>query len=342
MTTEARAPQLPERQGRPPAGKQALLTRFIKRVIPVLVGVAALGALVVAVNPRSLAQALSRFNPVVIPVVLLLSFSWYVLQGLRWHFLLRDAGARLRIGDSLLLSIAGQTITALVPLGDLTRALFASQAGRVAFGSAGATVTVQELTFTLLLILVGIPGMLSLQIGAGAVGGVLLGMLAIFAILTVPPLFRVVHGAVSRLPLARRLGHQIEELQEETVELLTHPATLAWALVDLLRALVGVASFWLIVQGLAPGAVDWWEAAFVVAVAYVGGAISFLPGGTGASDLSVVGLLLLLGVDAGTAAAAALLQRVAVTGMATGPGFVAYLAARRRYGLTGLLSRSPQ
>jgi len=77
----------------------------------------------------------------------------------------------------------------------------------------------------------------------------------------------------------------------------------------------------------------------VVAVAYVGGAVSFLPGGTGASDASVVGLLVLLGLDPGTAGAAALLQRALFTGLATGMGLTAYLVARRRFQLGGLLSQ---
>jgi uncharacterized membrane protein YbhN (UPF0104 family) len=76
----------------------------------------------------------------------------------------------------------------------------------------------------------------------------------------------------------------------------------------------------------------------VSAVAYVGGAVSFLPGGTGANDASVVGLLVLLGVDPGTAGAAALLQRTMFTGLATGLGFAAYLEARRRFHLGGLLA----
>ncbi|HLH69541.1 MAG TPA: lysylphosphatidylglycerol synthase transmembrane domain-containing protein [Candidatus Dormibacteraeota bacterium] len=311
----------------------------IRRVLPILVGAAALAGLVVAVNPRSVAGALSRFNPFVIPVVILLSVSWYVLQGVRWHFLLCQVGAALRLVDTVLLSIAGQTITALFPLGDLTRAVFAADAAGIEFGTSAATVTVQELTFTLLLVLIGIPGMLALHVGTGALVGIVVGMVVTLAILTVSPLFRVVHTVVSRLPLVRRLRHQIAELQEQTVALLHRPSTLGWSALDLARAAVGVTLLWAIVEGLEPGAIGWWETALVVAVAYVGGAVSFLPGGTGASDASLVGLLVVLGVHPATAGAAAILQRLATTGVATSLGFTAYLLARRRFALGGLLMR---
>jgi len=311
--------------------------RLLRRALPVAVALAALTGLVLVVNPRSLATALSRFNGLVAPLVVLVAAGWFVLQGVRWHQLLRAAGSGLRLGDSVLLSVAGQTITAVLPLGDLTRAVFATEAAGLEVGAAAATVTVQELTFTLFLVLLAAPGMIAMHLGTGIVAAVIAGVLAIFAILTVPPLFAAVRGAAALLPLPRRVLAQIDELQRETVRLLRRRDTARWSLLDLARAAVGATVLWLIVQGLEPGAIGWWKAAFVVAVAYVGGAVSFLPGGTGANDASVVGVLILLGLDPGTAGAAALLQRVVFTGLATGLGVTAYLVARRRFKLGGLL-----
>jgi glycosyltransferase 2 family protein len=314
--------------------------RIVRRVLPVAIALAALTGLVLVVNPRSLAGALSRFNPLVAPLVVLVTAAWFVLQGVRWHHLLRVAGSGLRLADSVLLSIAGQTITALLPLGDLTRAVFATEAAGLEVGAAAATVTVQELTFTLFLVLLATPGMIALHVGAGIVAAVIAGVLGIFAILTVPPLFAAVRGAAALLPLPRRVLEQVDELQRETVRLLRRRDTATWSLLDLARAGAGATVLWLIVQGLDPGAIGWWKAAFVVAVAYVGGAVSFLPGGTGANDASVVGLLILLGLDPGTAGAAALLQRLVFTGLATSLGLTAYLVARRRFALGGLLAQN--
>jgi uncharacterized membrane protein YbhN (UPF0104 family) len=316
--------------------------RVARRALPLLIGLASLVVLLIVINPRALAAALGRFNRAAIPAVIVLGVGWFVIQGIRWHFLLRATGSRLSPTDSVLLSMAGQTITAVLPLGDLTRAVLASEAGNLEIGAAAATVTVQELTFTLFLILLATPGMLSSHAGTGIVVAVIVGVLVIFAILLVPPLFRVVRGAAAMLPLPRALLAQIDGLQHQTVGLLGRPATLGWSLLDLARAGVGASLLWVIVQGLHPGAVGWWRVAFVVAVAYVGGAISFLPGGTGANDASVVGLLVLLGLDGGTAGAAALLQRVTFTGLAAGLGVAAYLLVRRRFRLSGLLAhRAP-
>ncbi|HKF78478.1 MAG TPA: lysylphosphatidylglycerol synthase domain-containing protein, partial [Candidatus Dormibacteraeota bacterium] len=126
------------------------------------------------------------------------------------------------------------------------------------------------------------------------------------------------------------------DLQHETADLLHRPETLRWSVLDLARAAFAVTAFWLLVRGLAPGALGWWPAGFALALSSIGGAISLLPGGVGASEASVAGLLILLGVGAGPAGAAALTQRLLQTGMALGLGLAAYLVVRRRFDLGGL------
>lgn len=334
-------PGLERRQiGQEPV-RRGLVWRLAGRLLPIGIAIAALVGLVIVVNPRALGHALSRINPAAIPIIVLLGVSWFVLQGLRWHFLLRASGSALGVADSVLISIAGQIVTALFPLGDLTRAVFATEAAGLEVGSAAATVTVQELTFTLCLVLLATPGMLALHAGTGLVVAVIVGVAAIFAILLVPSLFALVRGAAGLLPLPHKLLDQIDQLRNGTVALLRRRDTLALSLLDLARAMVGATLLWLILLALEPGAVGWFKAAFVVAVAYVGGALSFLPGGTGANDASVVGLLVLLGVDPPTAGAAALLQRAVFTGLATTLGLTAYVVARRRFKLGGLLGHRP-
>jgi uncharacterized protein (TIRG00374 family) len=78
-----------------------------------------------------------------------------------------------------------------------------------------------------------------------------------------------------------------------------------------------------------------------LAASYVAGAVSLIPGGIGAAEASVVGLLVLSGVDPAAAIAAALLQRIADKGFATLMGFIAYAIARRRFHLSSLSALRP-
>jgi glycosyltransferase 2 family protein len=292
--------------------------------------------LVLLLNPAQVGQALAGFQLALIPAILVAFLGIYVLQGVRWHYLLADAGAPLRLSDSLLVNAAGQTITAIVPLGDLTRAAFASEATKRDFGTIAATVTVQELTFNLMLVLCALPILLTVHLGVAVVVATVAGMAAIVVILTVSPVFCAVHRLVAHIPLLRRLLPAIDELQHETADLLHRPDALALSVLDLGRAIFSIAAIWLVVQGLSPGTVDPAEAAFVLAISSIGGAISLVPGGVGANEASVAGLLIVFGVDHGGAGAAALLWRFLLTGVAIGFGLVAYLLVRRKLSLGGI------
>jgi glycosyltransferase 2 family protein len=319
---------------------EAVKRRLQRLIVPaVLAGT--LAALVLAVNPREFASSFARLDLRLVPVIIGLSVAFFVMQGLRWHILLAEVGARLRVRDSVLLNMAGQAITAILPLGDLTRAVFASQASRTEFGKVAATVTVQELAYTLILVLSATPVLLELKLGLGAVLAVVAVIAGILVILTVPPVFCFVHGVLARAPFLRGFLRQIDELHNQTVVLLHRADTLIWTILDAARASLAITVLWLIVIALHPGTFGWWQAAFVLALSYVGGAISLIPGGAGANEASMVGLLVLLHVDPATAAAAALLQRLFMTGLATLLGWGAYMVARRRFDLGPLLAVKP-
>lgn len=300
-----------------------------------MIGLAAIGALVYVLDPGHVARALAGFQLGLVPPILVAYLAIYGLQGVRWHYLLRDAGARLGLWDSVLLNAAGQTITALVPLGDLTRAAFAAEASGRDFGALAATVTVQELTFNLMLILCALPVLLAFHLGVPIVVCTLLGMAVIVLILTVSPVFCRVHRVVAHIPLLNRLLPAIDELQVETAALLHRPDALALSVLDLGRALVSIAAFWMVVEGLSPGGLDAPKAAFVLALGSIGGAVSLIPGGVGANEASIAGLLIVFGVDDGTAGAAALLQRFLMSATALCFGLLAYMVARRRFPLGG-------
>lgn len=304
---------------------------------PFLVGLAALVALVLAVNPSQLGHAIRGFSVAAIPAVLVLSISYYLFQGIRWYFLLRDDGVDIGMRDTVLLNLAGQS-AALLPLGELTRALLVAEASRAALGSVVATVTIQELTYTLILIAAAVPGAFEYHAAIAPVLAALAATAAVFVILTVPPVFQAVRAVVSHTPMLGRLLHDVDRLQRDTVVLLRRPSTWTWSVISAVDALIAITLFWLVVHALAPGVVSWRAAAFVYAVSHVAGAISLIPGGLGAYEASVAGLLVAAGADLDVAAAAALIHRCADKGVNTLTGIVAYLVARRRLRLGRLRS----
>lgn len=284
-------------------------------------------ALVVALDPRNVGRAVTHFSPHLIPAVLLLSVGYYLIQGLRWHYLLRAGGIELPLRRTLLLNLAGQS-TGLLPLGELTRAVLVADEAGVPAGAVVGTITVQELLYTLVLVAAAVPAAIGHRAAASVIWVALTGTLAVLVLLTTPPLWRRMRWLVRRTPLLRRLSGQIEELQIEVDRLLRRRDTLVWSWLTVLGALDAVTLFWVVVEGVDPGAISWTDAALVYAVSHLAGALSAIPGGIGAYEASVVGLLIGAGVDPSTATAAALLHRAADKGLNTLVGVIALSWAR--------------
>jgi uncharacterized protein (TIRG00374 family) len=308
-----------------------------RRLVPLVVGLATLVGLFMVIQPSAVVGALRGADLRLLGAALLVTAAFYVVQGVRWHFLLRAAAIRLRLHESTLINLAGQTVTVVLPLGDLTRALFASEATGAPFGSAAATVTVQELTFTSLLVLSATPALLAVPWGWLLAAMVLGGVAAILLVLTVPRFYGAVRGLIARLPVVRRAAGQVDALRGQTTSLLTRPVAMLSGVLDLGRVALAGLALVLILRAMGVQ-LGWWQAVLTVAVAYLGGALSFVPGGIGANEATVFGVLTGFGVPHAEAVAAALLERIALTGVPAAVGLLAYAAIHRRLHLGGLIA----
>jgi uncharacterized protein (TIRG00374 family) len=338
----------PEAPGRAPAGHvrvsdvrrrlrvgRARDLHLLRRIVPPAIGVAAVLALVLGVDPTDFGRAVSQFRVSLLPAIVAVSVGYYVLQGVRWHQLLRAIGVPLRLGQTVLINLAGQA-TAVLPLGELTRAVLVTEATGTPFGSVVATVTVQELIYTMVLIVFAVPGLLGVPHALPGVVAALALIALIFGALSWCPMYRWLRAGVSHTPGLRRILHEVDELHNDMVLLTRDPVTLLGAWISALQAAFIITALWLVCEALAPGVLSWKAAALVFAVSNVAGALSMIPGGIGAYEASVVGLLVGLGMNPGTATAVALVQRLTDKGLATAIGFGGYAVARRRMGLSGL------
>jgi uncharacterized protein (TIRG00374 family) len=308
---------------------------WLRSVIPPAIGVAAILAIVLAIDPKSFAVAIERFNVVLVPAIVAVSIGYYIVQGIRWQFLLIDVGILLRMRDTVLLTVAGQA-TALLPLGELTRAVLVAEAAKAEFGAAVAAETVQELLYMFVLILFAIPGLLAIPHALGGIIVVLVFMAAVLTGLTWCPVYRWLRLAVAKTPLVKRALHQVDEIHNDLALLVRKPGTIFWSWLSGVQAAAMITTLWLVAQAVAPGELSWQSAALVFAVSSVAGLLSLIPGGIGAYEGSIIGLLVSLGINPGVAAAIAVLQRLSSQGVATATGLVAYAVARRTLHVSGL------
>lgn len=84
---------------RRPGARQSVAKHIATRVLPVAAGLGSVGGMVMFVNPGSVAAALGHFDVCTLRPVFLLILLFYLLQGLRWHLLLRAVGSQGRATD---------------------------------------------------------------------------------------------------------------------------------------------------------------------------------------------------------------------------------------------------
>ncbi len=299
-----------------------------------LVLAAGLGAavaliLAVAANLRATLEALATFQWRLAPVVLAATLANYALRFVKWELYLRRLGIPLGRRQSLLVFVAGFTMS-ITPgkLGELLKAFLVRDLVGTELGRTASVVMAERLTDVAGVLLLSALGATVLPHGGLFLGIVAVGLgLAVVLLRTrrldhlVPRLFR--GGPLARLaePLQLFLGAGRTLLAPGILALTLVLSVVSWFFECL--------AFYLVLQGLgvAPGLR---AATFLYAFASLAGAVSMLPGGLGVAEASLTGLLVTLGTALPDAAAATLLIRAATLWLAVALGTGTLLLAFRR------------
>jgi glycosyltransferase 2 family protein len=306
----------------------------LRQVLPALISLAILGLIIEYVQPSHLGSALSRFHLAYLPIVMALSMGYYLLKGYQWHLFLKPLKLDHGAVETILIYFAGQP-TAILPLGELSRAFILRQHAKVNLGEVSATVVVQELLYPIGLIAAAVPGAGQFPGAQAAVVIALLGILAISTILLWPRAFNFVMRFAVRIPVIRHYSADLTSLHQDVIVIARRPASLGPALLGPVAAVIAIAMFYFTIRSVGIN-LGIYQVAFVYAIAHLAGGISLLPGGIGAYEGSMTVLLVAFGVASPVAAAIAILNRAFDRVLVTIVGTVVYFAIRGSLNLRGL------
>ncbi|HUY08679.1 MAG TPA: lysylphosphatidylglycerol synthase transmembrane domain-containing protein [Candidatus Dormibacteraeota bacterium] len=305
-----------------------------RRLVPAVISLAILGLIVEYVRPDELGGALSRFHLAYLPLVLFLSLAYYLLKGYQWHLFLKPLELDHGAVETMLIYFAGQP-TAILPLGELSRAFILRQHAKVNLGEVSATVVVQELLYPIGLIAAAVPGAGRFPGAQAAVVVALLGILGIATILLWPRAFTFVMRFAVKIPIVRHYSRDLMSLHKDVIFIARRPVTLGPALLGPVAAVIAIAMFYFTIRSVGVD-LGIYQVAFVYAVAHLAGGISLLPGGIGAYEGSMTVLLVAFGVTVPVAAAIAILNRAFDRLLVTVVGTAVYFVIRRPLNLRGI------
>lgn len=276
----------------------------------VLLVIAVLGDL------RQVAGRLAGFAWALVPLVLGCTLFNYALRFLKWHFYLRQIGATgLTVRESARLFVGGFPL-AVTPgkLGEVLKAVWLQQQTSVPVARGVTVVLAERISDGLAVLMLSALGVIAYPRYAPAFALALGVLLVIVIVSQIRPLALRLLALAERIPGVRRFAGGLRELYEGSYALFRPRATLVGVGLGTVSWLGEGVGFYLILIGL--GVSGGWEtlgkAIFILAFATAVGGLSTLPGGLGAAEATIGGMLaLVMSLPASLAAAATLLIRFA-------------------------------
>lgn len=310
-----------------------------RRLIPglvlgfvVLIGLALLGDL------REVRQSLLRFRWEYFLVALGFTLFNYILRFLKWHFYLGQIGVRgLPWPQSLRMFVAGFPL-AVTPgkVGEALKGVWLKKICGVPFGRGIAVVVAERISDGLAVMILSTLGVIAYPQYWPAFM-VILGILLLIVILSqIRPAALFLLGLGEKMPLVNRFAHQLREFYEGSFALLRPGVMLLAVLLGAISWLGEGIGFYCILLGLGqpPSLQLMATAIFILAFSTAVGAASAMPGGLGAAEVSIAGMLaLVMGKDPATASSATLLIRLATLWFGVSLGLLTWTFSRDLLGM---------
>jgi len=301
---------------------------LLRRMLPgLLLGFLVLVGLGLAGDLQQVALQIRHFNFWMFPAALGFTLFNYALRFLKWHFYIRQIGARhLPWQHSLRLFVAGFPL-AVTPgkVGEALKAVWLRSLSGVPVARGISVVVAERISDGLAVLGLSALGVIAYPQYWPAFALILIGLLGVVIISQIRPAALWLLNLGERIRPLRKLVGGLREFYEGSFALFRPGATLVAVALGAVSWLGEGIGFYLLLLGL--GLPPSWElcslAIFTLSFSTIIGAVSALPGGLGAAEASIAGMLALLGGIAGaTASAATLLIRLATLwfGVALGLG----------------------
>jgi uncharacterized protein (TIRG00374 family) len=306
-----------------------------KIVLGLLLGAVVIVGLALMADLPKVASAVRGFEWNWFPLILGLTSFNYLLRFFKWHYYLRQVGLD-NIGwrDSLKVFLGGFATT-VTPgkVGEAFKSLWLKNLTGAGIARTLPVVAAERLSDALACALLASVGVFAYPNYWPAFAAILAVMLGAIVVIQIRPLSLWLLGIAERLSLVSRFAHSLHEFYESSFELLRLKnlvvavglGTISWAGEG--------AAFWLVLNGLGVEATATllFQAIFILAFSVIIGGASTLPGGLGAAEVSLAGMLaLIVGLPRELAASASLLIRLCTLWFGVTLGFLMLALFRRQ------------
>lgn len=270
--------------------------------------------------------ALGQFTWWCFAAALGLTFGNYLIRFVKWQYYLRLLEIRIPTSHSFCVFLAGLVMSVTpAKVGEVLRSVLLAESHGIPVERTAPIVIADRLSDMLALLILMSAGAASFSQGWAIwlVGG---GMcLSVVAAVQFPRIGHALIAVARKLPVIGKAGDRFAEAYESlrtvgSVKVMILPVALS---------VVGwggeCVAFHVIAHGFPGATLDIFTSTFVYSLSTVAGAVAMLPGGLGATEASMAGMLVTLrtGLEGGAAAATTVLARLATLWFAVVVGLIA-------------------
>ncbi|MCX8126279.1 MAG: flippase-like domain-containing protein, partial [Dehalococcoidia bacterium] len=279
-------------------------------LITTLIGIAIFAGLSIWGNISEVAVLMSRFPWGWLPGILFLTSINYLLRFLKWHYYLSVLNIRITKVDSALIFFSGLSFSVTpYKAGEVVKSFFLERACGEKTCRTVPIVLAERLTDVTGMVLLAAIGALNYSFGPYVVGATIAAIIVLLFLSQSPKMSMVIINAMGRFPVLRRYRNDLITLYQSSHELLGPKPTVLATFISTASWFFECLAAWLILSALNAG-VSIFQATSTYAISSIAGAIVLLPGGLGATEASLVGMLVMSNVPNAVAACATFLIRI--------------------------------
>jgi len=297
-----------------------------------------LGALVflglsIYANFDELIEAFSAYNWLMFPVILVLSLCNYAARFFKWEYYTKTLNIQIERKMSFLIFLSS-FIMSVTPgkIGEVFKSYLLKEQNGTPVSRSAPIVFAERITDFLSLVLLSIAG--ALMFGYGTT--LIFGFGAFFIILIIVIGSKTISYAIisffEKFKFISKISHKIHDAYDSIYQIVRFKELVVTILLSIIAWTFECFSFYLVINGFGIENVthiNIFVATFVYGFATLVGAATMLPGGLGATDASMTGLLVLLSIPKSISVASTLIIRAATLWFAVIVGIVAVIFYQR-------------
>jgi uncharacterized protein (TIRG00374 family) len=305
-----------------------------KRILwGVVIGAIVYAGIALFADASELAHLMAGFPLSIFVLALGLTLVNYGLRFIKWHAFLRRLGFQVGVGESLNVFLAG-LVMSVTPgkVGEVLKSLLLKNRHGFPVSRTAPIVFAERVTDLLGLFIMAGVGIATFDYARWAFAVSLAVVLGIIVVLNQRGLVHRILDFFDRFERLESIRTKLEEAYDSTYELLRWKL-LSWTtLLSVAAWSMEAVAFYYILEALQGQGVTPLAALFIYSITTILGAVSFLPGGLGVAEGSMIGVLLLFGIFASEtpAAVATYLIRFSTLWFGVIVGFFALIVYRMR------------